>query len=650
MKYTIHILQIVFLVFVYSCAPSVSKKEWPNGFLEIDVKKTEREPSKEEMMESYNKAEMEYKEERFDRAVKDFELFIARFPSSDRIDDALFMMGDIYLSTKRYDKSIAIFQKIMQDFPTGKFYYKASLNLAMSYLKSNDFQDSIQILKGLVSRAYSKEDEVEIYLLLAQSYEGLERCNAAITWYIKAMDILVDNEQLKEIEDKIKKTIGACKSKNEIMNIIYQYRDRFPSGYAAFELAKILFEEKRYREAAFTLHQVLSREPEHEYKDEAQRLLRMTYNKLTADIYTIGCILPLSGKYTLYGEKTLHGIELAADVFNPSPEGIPMKLVIKDSKGSPEVAANAVYELANEDKVICIIGPLLSATAEAAAKKAQEQEVPILVLSQKSKIAEIGDFVFRNSLTPNLQAKAVADYAIQTLGLTRFAILYPENHYGDSFMKLFWDEVQKQDGEVVGIESYGPSQNDFQNEIKRLVGLYYPEDKDGGIYEKGIEDEQDLSPIIGFDALFIPDYYDKVGLILPQLAYYDVSGIQLLGTSGWNSSQLIKMAREYVQGAIFVDGFFKESPYPFVQSFINEYKSTFKEEPNVLEAQAFDSTNIIIDLINQGIDSRDELKESLYGVKDYPGVSGATSFNEIGDSEKILFTLKIKGGNIIQLR
>lgn len=647
MKYTIHILQIVFLVFIYSCAPLVSEKEWPNGSLEIDVKKTEREPSKEEITKSYNKAEMEYKEGRFDRAAKDFEFFIARFPSSDRIDDALFMMGDIYLSKKRYDKSIVIFQKIMQDFPAGKFYYKASLKLAVSYLKSNDFQDSIQILKGLVSRSYNKEDEVEIYLLLAQSYQGLEMCNAAITWYIKAMDILVDNEQLKEIEDKVKKTIVACKSKNEIMDIIYQYRDRFPSGYAAFELAKILFEEKKYREAAFTLHQVLSRKPEHEYKDEAQGLLSMTYNKLTADIYTIGCILPLSGKYTLYGEKTLHGIELAADVFNPLPEGIPMKLVIKDSKGSPEVAADAVYELANEDKVICIIGPLLSATAEAAAKKAQELEVPILVLSQKSKITEIGDFVFRNSLTPNLQVKAVADYAIQTLGLTRFAILYPENHYGDSFMKLFWDEVQKQDGEVVGMESYGPNQNDFQNEIKRLVGLYYPNDS---INEKGGEDEQDLSPIIGFDALFIPDYYDKVGLILPQLAYYDVLGIQLLGTSGWNSSQLIKMAKEYVQGAIFVDGFFKDSPYPFVQSFINKYKSTFGEEPNALEAQAFDSTNIIIDLINQGINSRDELKESLYGVKDYPGVSGATSFNEIGDSEKILFTLKIKGINIIQLR
>ena len=647
MKYTIFILQIVFLSFLYSCAPSAPKKEWPNGSFEIDLKKTQREPSKEEIIKIYNKAEKEYKEGRFDRAAKDFELFIARFPSSDRIDDALFMMGDIFLSKKRYDKSIAIFQKILQDFPTSKFYYKASLKLAISYLNSNHFQNSIEILKGLVSRSYSMEDEVEIYLLLAQSYQGLERCNDAIAWYIKAMDILADIEQLKEIEGIVKKAIGECKSKNEIMDIIYQYRDRFPSGYAAFELAKILFEEKKYRETVFTLHQVLSREPEHEYKDEAQRLLSITYNKLTADIYTIGCILPLSGKYTLYGEKTLRGIELAADVFNPSHEGMPMKLVIKDSQGSPEVAANAVYELANEDKAICIIGPLLSATAEAAAKKAQEEEIPILVLSQKSKITEIGDFVFRNSLTPNLQTKALAEYAIRTLGLTRFAILYPENHYGDSFMRLFWDDVQKLDGEVVGMESYGPNQNDFQNEIKRLVGLYYPDDTIDG---KGVEDEQDLTPIIGFDALFIPEYYDKIGLILPQLAYYDVLGIQLLGTSGWNSTELIKLAGEYVQGAIFVDGFFKESPYSFVQAFINEFTSTFGEEPSVLEAQAFDTTNIIIDLINQGINSRDELKESLYEVKDYPGVSGATSFNETGDSEKILFTLTIKGKNIIQLR
>ncbi|MDY6853548.1 MAG: penicillin-binding protein activator [Thermodesulfobacteriota bacterium] len=649
MKYMISIVQIFFLSFVFSCTPSALKKEWQNGSVEIDVKKTQTEPFKEEIKKSYNKAKKEYEEGNFDAAIKYIESFMARFPSNERTDDALFMMGDIYLSKKRYDESTATFQKILQDFPTSTLYFKTSLKLAMSYLKSNAFQASVEILKSLVSQAYRREDEVQIYLLMGQSYQGLENYNAAITLYIKAMDTLTDNTQIKEIEEKIKKTIAACKLKNELMDIIAQYQDRFPSSYATFQLAKIFIEEKRFEDAALSLHQILGRYPEHEYRQKIQRLLDIVLNKFSTDIYAIGCILPLSGKYTLYGEKTLRGIELAANVFNPSPEGLPMKLIIKDSQGRPEVAANAVYELANEDNVICIIGPLLSTTAEAAAKKAQEQEVPILVLSQKSKITEIGNFVFRNSLTPNLQAKALADYAIQTLGLTRFAILHPKNHYGEDFMELFWDEILKQDGEVVSIESYRPNQNDFQNEIKRLVGLYSSEDKEDSINEKGIE-EQDLSPIIGFDALFIPDYYDKVGLILPQLVYYDVLGIQLLGTSGWNSSQLIKMAREYVQGSIFVDGFFKDSPYPFVQAFINEYKSTFGEEANVLEAQAFDSTNIIIDLINQGVNSRDELKEGLYEVKNYPGVSGATSFNETGDSDKILFTLTIKGDSIIQLR
>ena len=364
----------------------------------------------------------------------------------------------------------------------------------------------------------------------------------------------------------------------------------------------------------------------------------------------------------MYGEKALRGIELAADVFNPFPKDSPIKLIIKDSKEDPETAAIAVEELVLEDNVICIIGPLLSITAEAAASEAQALRIPIMVLSQKSNITEMGDYIFRNSLTPDLQTKAIVNYAIDMLGLERFSILYPNDQYGNNFMNLFWDEVLRLGGEIVGAESYLTDQNDFQDEIKKLVGLYYMEDRKyemqdiQGDEEDTGEDmegymEEEFKPVIDFDALFIPDYYNKVGLIVPQLAYYDVVGIQLLGTNGWNSPQLIDMAGEYVEGAIFVDGFFKGSPYPFVKKFAEDFKTTFGEESEILEAQAYDSANMIIDLIrNQGIESRYELKEGLYGIKDYPGVSGATSFNPSGDSEKILFTLTIENRNIIQLR
>jgi hypothetical protein len=62
--------------------------------------------------------------------------------------------------------------------------------------------------------------------------------------------------------------------------------------------------------------------------------------------------------------------------------------------------------------------------------------------------------------------------------LNRFAILYPDETYGVTFMNLFWDRLIENGGKVVGLEAYNPEHTDFADPIKKLVGLYYkiPED------------------------------------------------------------------------------------------------------------------------------------------------------------------------------
>ena len=65
-----------------------------------------------------------------------------------------------------------------------------------------------------------------------------------------------------------------------------------------------------------------------------------------------------------------------------------------------------------------------------AAKEAELQKIPIITLSQQDNIPEVGDFVFRNFLTPRMQVSALVSYAINNLLVDRFAILYPREKYG----------------------------------------------------------------------------------------------------------------------------------------------------------------------------------------------------------------------------
>lgn len=100
---------------------------------------------------------------------------------------------------------------------------------------------------------------------------------------------------------------------------------------------------------------------------------------------------------------------------------------------------------------------------------------------------------------------------------------------------------------------------------------------------------------------------------------------------------------------MFLDGFFINSPLRFVKDFVKNYRLTFGEDPDILSAQAYDATEIILKILKTGFETREGLRDELLRIKDFPGVSGATTITPSGDSEKLLFILSVKNREIIQI-
>jgi branched-chain amino acid transport system substrate-binding protein len=361
------------------------------------------------------------------------------------------------------------------------------------------------------------------------------------------------------------------------------------------------------------------------------------------DLYPVGCILPLSGRNAAYGNRALDALLLATGVFNAAKQ-TPIRLLIEDSQSEPAVAAAAVSKLAGAG-VICILGPLGSLEALDAAKEAQRLKVPILTLTQREGITGIGDHVFRNFITAAMQIRTVVQYAQAELGLRRFAILSPEDPYGQEMARLFREEVVRKGGEIRKEKTYKADQADFGEEIHALAGLT-PVSPDA---EAPVAVQPKPNP--GFEALFIPDSALRVAMIVSQLAYYDITGIRLLGTSGWDSPELLKTDPEHLQGAIFVDAFFSNSFRPEVNTFIESFYMSYGREPDAMEALVYDAADMAIRLIvgNRG-GNREAFRKGLMQVKGYQGVTGRTSFSPTRDAEKELFILTVKDGQIIQVK
>ncbi len=363
------------------------------------------------------------------------------------------------------------------------------------------------------------------------------------------------------------------------------------------------------------------------------------------DPYTIGCVLPLSGQYAAAGNRALETMILAFGLFDPLKKS-PFKLVIKDSKGDPAAAQAAVAGLVREG-VICILGPLGDEEAVAVAKEADKQKIPVITLARQAGITGIGSYVFRSYVTDNMQIRALVKYAVEEMGLAGFAALYPDDSRGKEAQKLFADEVRKQGGKVIRSKSYNKTQTDFGDEIKAVarIKIIASEGKD---HEKS----DDLyKPAIDFDALFIPDSPVKLGMIVPQLAFYNVKGVKLLGTSSWNSRELLKTGGEYLEGAVFVDGFSLSSFYPEANNFADIFYAAYGREPDFMDALVYDAAGIIVNIIEENdIGTRKQFRDGLLRLRNYRGATGKTSFAGKRDADKDVFILTVKDGQIIQIK
>jgi ABC-type branched-subunit amino acid transport system substrate-binding protein len=392
---------------------------------------------------------------------------------------------------------------------------------------------------------------------------------------------------------------------------------------------------------------------------QAESYLAQIDSRRHVDSHTIGTVLPLTGRAAPVAQKTLKGLQLGLGIYGPDRSQF--KLAVVDSEGTAEGAKRAVERLVAEDNVVAIVGSLLSREASAVAQKSEELGVPSIALSQKSGLTEGAPYVFRNSVTSEMQVRELVHLAMDQLGYKRFAILFPNDAYGVEYANIFWDEVLSKGGTIAGAQSYSSQETDFRGPIRRLVGTYYLEDRKSE-YEARVRDwfkkqkslktrntppDDLLPPVVDFDAIFVPDSPKALGQIAPMLAYQNVQNVRLLGTNIWNSSDLIRRGGKNVENAVFVDSDITSNPAFKTSRFYQEYKKTFGEEPGLFESQGYEVGLLLRQLISGGESSRVGLAQAMSNIKQYQGVSGPMSMNSQRELVRPLIPLMVKQGSIM---
>lgn len=638
----------------------------------------------------FNRAETLFNKGVYNKAFDAYELYLANYPDGLRAPAAMMKTGVVLSSTGDYETARERYRDLLSRFPDSPFAEDAKISILVTWFNQQNYQKVLDYAETIDDKTVSDDCVARKYAVVGDTYEAMGRSMDAAYVYISALRKL-DKTNRNRILIKLDQVTSAMAPEN-LQSLLAGVRDLDYRGYLTCLLGEKYMKREAYDRAVTVLTEFMAQFPENRYAEKAKTLVAAIEKAALFDRHAVGCVLPLSGKYKVFGEQALNGIEIAFREFVAAHSGNgprpAIRLAIRDSRSDKTGAASAVKSLIEEERVAAIIGPLV--TSESAILEAQNRHVPIIALTQEQDIPAIGEYVFRNFLTPDMQVTALVSYAVDTLGMRRFAVLYPEEEYGRVFAHKFWDHVVAKGGLIVGFEAYNPRETDFAGPIKRLVGLYYdiPADlepaikvyrqafmeppPDGSIpdenetdvnepmaneideeMEQAVtedqtemledEDEEENPAIVDFDAVFVPDGPSNAGLIIPQLAYHDIVETLFMGTNLWHSQELIDMARRYAEGAVMPTGFWEESGYHTVQKFSRAYRAAHGTAPSFIPAVAYDSALILFEIINDpNVRYRSSIKNRLGMLKDYPGVTGDTAFDETGEVHKRLPLLKIR--------
>lgn len=600
-----------------------------------------------EIEESFAAAEAAYRSGDQALALSRFRSFVLRHHDSSLVSEAYTYLGRIFISQNRYADALLYLERT----PVAERSDEDHLLIGYCLIMSGENERGLAQLQPIASQTFAPNDQQRLYEGMALAHERLDEPLRALFFYHQALPGSENPAALLQ-------TVHALllQADRSLLTEAAFMFNLSPIGLdARLQLARKALSDGEQSLALGQLETILASQVAFPWRNEAAQLMDRFSRGNWLQRDAIGVLLPLSGRYEAFGTLVKRGLDLALQQHNA--KNPPLRLIYRDTLGDPVHAREAAAALANEERVMAILGPLTGSAAVAAAARAQQNETPLLTLSQRAAIPDVGPYIFRNSLTARLQARALARYAIQQQGFRSFGVLAPENRLGQEMAALFAEEVLKLGGLVIDEQSYPENANDFRAQILHLMGKsaarkkedYRQKSEEEQLDDLFVPDEPDY-PATTFDALFLPDYADRIGLIAPQLAFYGIEKTPLLGINGWNSPDLLRLAGRFVESAVFVDGFFLDSPYPFVKEFIDLFVETYSEEPSILEAQAYDSANILFSLLQRpGVTDRRSLRTALSNLQNYPGVTGATSFDFTGEADKVLFQLQVRDGRIVQI-
>ncbi|MDR2349874.1 MAG: ABC transporter substrate-binding protein [Deltaproteobacteria bacterium] len=613
-------------------------------------------------------ADAAYRTGDYSLAARLYRQYLGAVPDSPRREA---LLGSAALSAERsgdFAGAAESYGLLIRDYPGGQFAKEAGDRLGAVYLADNKPKEALAAAQsGLARAGGAGAATARQRLVEGKALFMLGRRPEAVASFVAAQTG-ADAKTRDEAKNGLYATFATL-SQEELGALTRQYGQNFPGPEAVWFMARkswqakdqATFEAQRqYFKTYFPSHPWGARladlaagnadfaVPGADFNPRAHEALvtssqsrgtqtaaSRNYGSIPSGL-TVAAVLPLTKDANArISLELLQGLRVALAKSGGRPT-----LKEFDTKGVPAAVRRNIGELAEDETVIALIGPTGSPEALAAATTAQEVGIPMLGVSQRIGLNADRSYVFRLYLTHELQAKAVAAYAIRENGHENLAILYPADAYGELMRRAFASEVARLGGNLVVSESYDFASGNYKEVVSRVTGGAKPVRRASTSYQ---------APT-GYTAVFLPDDPFNVAQIVAEMAFHDVTRMQYLGTSAWYNKDLLTNAGRYLQGAIIPMPVSSMSKRPEAVAFREAYRELYGKEPGLAAYYGHDAGIALLSALASGATTRQGLARALRSQKAYPGAAGPFSFDNEGEYSLNPVFLTIRNNEFILLK
>ncbi|MDX2469299.1 MAG: penicillin-binding protein activator [SAR324 cluster bacterium] len=577
--------------------------------------------------------------------------------SSVEKEEYHYLLIQTYFGLGQNAQTTSLARSFIGEYPSSNFFAEVYYDFAVALVNLNLPLEETEKVSNNTFHALSVVKGARLRDLTVEDALNKGQVQAALGFMEEEKGVLASGYQ-KWMPTAIEK----LKTVDQVEDLIDRYEIKKVKSLGYVKKIRLYVAESQQVKAKELVQDLLARDDlSPKTYAELKSLAAFLDNEQNNAPQKIGVILPFSHwRFKGLADQVLQGLEVALK--NHKLKGKPFELVIRDSglnqkksrkkvleakslqQQSEAKIKDIVRELAVEERVVAIIGPLSKNASIFAGEAAQKYRIPLISLSMTEGLAENNKFLFRFQKATLQESKIIARYAVDYLGAKRFLIFYPVGKRGFAQMQVFKNEVESLGGTIVGIAQVKRKGHDFQKSFKAMTGGYQ---RITGQDVREINQTRDrMEPQVDFDAIYAPLKPEQVNIVASFTNLFDASGAWILAGSEVNAKEARLIEEQ--KRVRFVDGNPTLVYEGKMAGFIESHWSSFNYQahyrpPTNYSLYGYETLQLLAQLLQQKKNQSSEgLQQALRNMKSVKVLSGEVSYLEPGELIKDLKVYKFK--------